>query len=75
MNKRVSIAIGMATAMLWALGLVILAPSSSLSATTAVFLSWTGPGLALALLIGRLAQRRFFDDGIIDGQPFRGPDA
>ncbi len=27
-------------------------------------------GLVLAAMIGRLAQRRFFDDTIIDGQPF-----
>ena len=28
-----------------------------------------GPGLVLILMIGRLAQRRFFDESLIDGQP------
>jgi hypothetical protein len=32
--------------------------------------AFLAPGLVLLLLIGRLAQRRFFDDTVIDGGPF-----
>ena len=37
-----------------------------------IMTAFFAPGLVLALMIGRLAQRRFFDDTIIDGGPLKG---
>ena len=60
---------GMAGGMVWALLAVFALPP--LSATgdplRAVAVALLGPALVLTLMIGRLAQRRFFDDAIIDG--------
>lgn len=72
MGKRPVIILGMALGLLWGAGL--------LWAGSRVFLPIPPPmvlamalfpaGLVTVVMIGRLAQRRFFDDGIIDGQPF-----
>lgn len=73
MNKRAVIVLGMGAGALWALALVggpqlarlpYLPPALSLPG--ALF----APGLVMVLMVGRLAQRRFFDDDIIDGEPF-----
>ncbi|WP_428515690.1 MAPEG family protein [Roseovarius sp.] len=75
MQKRPKILIGMAAGLVWAvavlwIGRQIPVPMAMMQPTLmgAAF----GPGVVLALMIGRLAQRRFFDDDIIDGQPLTG---
>lgn len=76
MRKRVQIAIGMAVGALWALGLVGLVQMANwpfLPPPIALPGAFLGPGLVSAALIARLAQRRFFDDVLIDGdRPPRG---
>lgn len=73
MDKRAKILIGMAAGALWALavvwgpqlaGLGYLPPALSLPG--ALF----APGLVAIAMVGRLAQRRFFDDDLIDGDAF-----
>ncbi len=70
MTPRPRIAAGMAAALLWALAVVWLgarlAPDMALG--RALGLALAGPGVALGLVIARLAQRRFFDIDLIDGQ-------
>lgn len=75
MQKRPRILIGMAAGLVWAvavlwIGRQIPVPMAMMQPTLmgAAF----GPGVVLALMIGRLAQRRFFDDDTIDGQPLTG---
>jgi hypothetical protein len=72
MGKRSKIAIGMAAGALWALVLVwgpqlalpYLAPPLALPG------AFLAPGLVMIAMVGRLAQRRFFDYAIIDGEDF-----
>ncbi|SFT47827.1 MAPEG family protein [Sedimentitalea nanhaiensis] len=73
MHKRPTILLGMAAGALWALvivggvqiaGLPYLPPPLALPGAFLV------PGLVMVAMIGRLAQRRFFDDAIIDGADF-----
>ncbi|KRS12279.1 hypothetical protein XM53_11550 [Roseovarius atlanticus] len=75
MQKRPRILIGMAAGLVWAvavlwIGRQIPVPMAMMQPTLmgAAF----GPGVVLALMIGRLAQRRFFVDDTIDGQPLTG---
>lgn len=72
-SRRSTILVGMAAGLLWAIVLVgglHWAGLPYLPAALALPGAFLAPGLVLALMIGRLAQRRFFDDAIIDGQPF-----
>lgn len=72
-SKRPLILAGMAGGLVWAFVLVggpQWAGLPYLPAAIALPGAFLAPGLVLALMIGRLAQRRFFDDAIIDGQPF-----
>lgn len=73
MGKRGQILFGMAGGALWGI-LVCVTPILMdlpyLPAALALPGAFLAPGLFLALVIGRLAQRRFFDDAIIDGNPF-----
>ncbi len=73
MTRRPAILLGMAGGLVWAaavlwLGGQLRVPVFALG--PAMALAFLGPGLVLAALIGRLAQRRFFDDTLIDGQPW-----
>lgn len=71
MHKRAQIALGMAVGALWALGLVGLVQMADmpfLPPPIALPGAFLGPGLVIAALIARLAQRRFFDDTLIDGE-------
>ncbi|KIC34441.1 MAPEG family protein [Leisingera sp. ANG-S5] len=72
-SKRPRILIGMAIGALWGL-LVVGLPQwlglPYIPAPIALPGAFLAPGLVLVLIIGRLAQRRFFDDAIIDGEPF-----
>lgn len=76
MAKRQSIAIGMALGALWSVGLLAAAvwfvqiPVFALMPT--IMTALLAPGLVMLLMVGRLAQRRFFDDTIIDGQALTG---
>lgn len=73
-TKRPVIVAGMALGVVWAITLVWIGvtqvPLPIFSLLPVLAFSFLGPGIFLMLLIGRLAQRRFFDDAIIDGQPF-----
>ncbi len=64
----------MALGALWALAVVALpslVPSTVfVPLNVALIIASLPGGLFLLLVIGRLAQRRFFDDNIIDGEPF-----
>ena len=71
--KRTKILIGMALGALWAVAVVVLpglGPQPFVPLNLALVYAFLPGGLFLMLVIGRLAQRRFFDDAIIDGEPF-----
>ena len=74
MSKREKILVGMALGALWAIAVVALPallPSTRfLPLNVALIAGMLPGGLFLMVVIGRLAQRRFFDDDIIDGEPF-----
>lgn len=73
MRKRPKILIGMAAGALWALAVVggpLMADVPFLPPPLALPGAFFVPGLVLVAMIGRLAQTRFFDDTIIDGEEF-----
>lgn len=74
-GKRRTILAGMAAGALWAVAIVLLpaAPSARVFVplNVAVILALAPGGAVMVAMVGRLAARRFFDDGIIDGEPFR----
>ena len=76
MTRRGSIAVGMAgggvwsVLILWVAARYVQLPVFTLMPT--ILTAFLAPGLVMALMVGRLAQRRFFDDAIIDGQTFPG---
>lgn len=73
MSKRVKILIGMALGALWAVLVIWLGPMwKDVGLAAALGLAGFCVGLPLMAVIGRLAQRRFFDDRIIDGAPLTG---
>ena len=72
MGKRALIFGGMALGLIWAVAIVWLPQQLDLPfipAPVAVPGALVAPGVVMLLVIGRLAQRRFFDDDLIDGQP------
>lgn len=73
---RAVLLLGMGAGLLWSLGLVWLGTrpgaGQGLPLAQAMALALLPGGLVMALLVARLAQRRFFDDALIDGQPFSG---
>lgn len=73
-NKRRNIAVGMGLGALWGVALVwfgtVYVNLPIFTYTWTLALAFLFPGLFLAVNIGRLAQRRFFDDSIIDGEAF-----
>lgn len=77
MSKRRKIALGMAAGLAWAIVLLWLGagvvdiPVFALMPT--IMSAFLAPGLVMAAMVGRIAQRRFFDDRIIDGEPLSGP--
>ena len=72
--RRPAIAAGMAGGAIWAVAVLWvghgLAPRPE--PIPVIALAFLPPGLVLAAMIGRLAQRRFFDDALIDGDPSTG---
>jgi len=73
MPKRMKIAIGMGFALLWSIIIVWWPQTLSLPfmpLNTVIIMAVLPGGLVMLALIGLLAQRRFFDDRIIDGQAF-----
>lgn len=73
MAKRQIIAFSMIAGALWALAIVWGSQSANLPylmPRLALPAAFFVPGLVTFAMIGRLAQRRFFDDDIIDGQDF-----
>lgn len=76
MGKRGKIALGMVAGLVWSLGLLWSAarffelPVFALIPT--IMTAFLAPGLVMIAMVGRLAQRRFFDDTIIDGEPLTG---
>ncbi len=76
MSKRGKILAGMAAGGFWGIALVWIGTALDIPIFSFVWtlaLAFLFPGLFLAAVIGRLAQRRFFDDAIIDGEPLTGP--
>ena len=73
MSKRAKIVIGMALAMLWSVAIVWVPQTLKppfMPLNTVMIAAVIPGGLVMLALIGRLAQRRFFDDQIIDGAAF-----
>ena len=74
MTKRRLILLGMVAGLLWSLAVLWVAgkfvtlPIFALIPT--IMTAFLAPGIVMLLMIARLAQRRFFDDVIIDGEPF-----
>lgn len=71
--KRKKILIGMLLGALWAVAVVILpglGPQPFVPLNLALIYAFLPGGIFLMLVIGRLAQRRFFDDATIDGDAF-----
>ncbi|MBV2360485.1 MAPEG family protein [Thalassococcus sp. CAU 1522] len=74
MRKRATILLGMAGGAIWAVVLVWAGGfARDVALDRALAVAFFLAGLPLMLMIGRLAQRRFFDDSVIDGQPLSGP--
>ncbi|SHE48623.1 MAPEG family protein [Litoreibacter ascidiaceicola] len=75
MGKRALILMGMGAGAVWALAAIPLARQVSwhmkMPLMDAMAWSLLPGGIVLLLMIGRLAQRRFFDDAIIDGEPYQ----
>ena len=73
MNKRGRILVGMALGALWAF-LVVWLPGRGaqpfIPLNLALIYAFVPGGLVMLLVIGRLAQRRHFDDSLMDGEPF-----
>ncbi|MDJ0640317.1 MAG: MAPEG family protein [Paracoccaceae bacterium] len=73
MRKRLRILIGMTLGALWAVAVVIgpgLGPQPFIPFNIALIYAFLPGGIVLALMIARLAARRFFDDAIIDGEVY-----
>ncbi|MEP2030940.1 MAG: MAPEG family protein [Paracoccaceae bacterium] len=73
MHKRPKILVGMVGGGLWAFAIVWgaqLVKGPFLPANIALLTAFFVPGLSMLAMIGRLAQRRFFDDETIDGEAF-----
>ncbi|SFR55327.1 MAPEG family protein [Litoreibacter janthinus] len=74
MGKRALILLGMGAGAIWALAAIPLARMASwqvnMPLTEALPFALLPGGVMLLLMIGRLAQRRFFDDRIIDGDAY-----
>lgn len=77
MSKRQRILIGMVAGMVWAIGVIWLGLrwDVGMSVPEAAPFAFLAPGLAMLAMIARLAQRRFFDNRIVDGGRFDGADA
>ena len=76
MEKRRKIAVGMAAGVVWAVAVLVGAavfvelPVFALMPT--IMTAFLAPGLVMIAMVGRLAQRRFFDEAIVDGGPLAG---
>lgn len=73
MPRRPTIVLGMAGGAAWALAVVWGGQNlvgGFMPANVALLTAFFVPGLVMLAMVGRLAQRRFFDDSIIDGQAF-----
>jgi hypothetical protein len=72
MTRRASIAIGMAFGLGWSAALLGLATvlDSGIPTAPALTYAFFPAGVILMALVARLAALRFFDDTLIDGQPF-----
>lgn len=73
MSKRRKILIGMAVGAIWAVLLIWLSGRVAqpfIPLDLALIYAFAPGGVVMLAIIGRLAQRRFFDDAIIDGETF-----
>lgn len=73
-SRRAAILASMAGGLLWGLALLALVPSllpiPRFALMQALGAAFFFPALVMIAMVGLLAQRRFFDDALIDGQPF-----
>jgi uncharacterized membrane protein YecN with MAPEG domain len=76
MNRRGKVAAGMMAGLIWALGLLWVAASfvtlPVFTLMPTIMTAFLAPGLVLMSMIGRIAQRRFFDEIAIDGGALSG---
>ncbi|MGR3455415.1 MAPEG family protein [Pseudooceanicola sp.] len=72
MGKRPVILLGMALGLLWGAGLLYIGAQVFLPVPPPMVLAMAlfPAGLVMLVMVGRLAQRRFFDDSTIDGAAF-----
>ncbi|WP_135501873.1 MAPEG family protein [Roseovarius aestuariivivens] len=76
MSTRGKIGIGTALGLVWAMGVlsvggaVVTLPVFTLMPT--IMTAFLAPGLVMLAMVGRIAQRRFFDETLIDGGPATG---
>ena len=73
MSKRGKIVIGMLAGALWAGGVLLIGAELDLPGFTlvpTVLGAFLAPGLIMLLMVARLAQRRFFEAGAMDGARF-----
>lgn len=72
MGRRPVILLGMGLGLVWGIGLLWVGAGVFLPLPPPMVLAMAAfpPGLVTILMVGRLAQRRFFDDATIDGAPF-----
>lgn len=74
MGKRSKIAIGMGLGLVWGAALIWVGSTyvklPIFTYTWTLALAFLFPGIVMALMIGRIAARRFFDDATIDGAAF-----
>ena len=73
MGRRAKILIGMAAGLLWALAVVGWTRYAGLGFVmpqVGMTLAMAAVGTVMILMVARLAQRRFFDDTLIDGEDF-----
>lgn len=74
MTKRGIIGLGMVAGLMWSVGVlwvaatVVTLPIFTLLPT--IMTAFLAPGVVMLLMVARLAQRRFFDDALIDGDEF-----
>ncbi len=75
-NKRITILIGMGAGLAWSCALLMLMPQflqlPVFALMPTIMTAFFPPGVVLLLIVGRLAQRRFFDDATVDGADFTG---
>ncbi|MDM8166448.1 MAPEG family protein [Roseovarius sp.] len=76
MDRQRKFAVGMAAGVAWAVavlaGAVVFVTLPVFALMPTIMTAFLAPGLVMIAMVGRLAQRRFFDEAIVDGGPLTG---